>query len=53
MVDLWVNYDCDVDSEDVFERMIAFLTRVCLKEESYYRSIQLTLVLLLRVSTAT
>ncbi|KAJ9113728.1 hypothetical protein QFC20_001753 [Naganishia adeliensis] len=27
MVDLWVNYDCDVDSEDVFERMIAFLTR--------------------------
>jgi brefeldin A-resistance guanine nucleotide exchange factor 1 len=28
MVDLWVNYDCDVDSEDVFERMIAFLTRV-------------------------
>ena len=28
MVDLWVNYDCDVDSEDVFERMIAFLTQV-------------------------
>ncbi|KAJ9122553.1 hypothetical protein QFC22_001982 [Naganishia vaughanmartiniae] len=26
MVDLWINYDCDVDSEDVFERMIAFLT---------------------------
>jgi brefeldin A-resistance guanine nucleotide exchange factor 1 len=31
MVDLWVNYDCDVDSEDVFERMIAFLTQVSRK----------------------
>lgn len=30
MVDLWINYDCDVDSEDVFERMIAFLTTVSL-----------------------
>lgn len=27
MVDLWVNYDCDLDSEDMFERIIDFLTR--------------------------
>ncbi|KDQ13235.1 hypothetical protein BOTBODRAFT_633172 [Botryobasidium botryosum FD-172 SS1] len=27
MVDLWVNYDCDIKCEDVFERMIGFLTR--------------------------
>jgi len=28
MVDLWTNYDCDLNCEDVFERLIAFLTRV-------------------------
>lgn len=28
MVDLWVNFDCDPESEDVFERMIDFLTKV-------------------------
>lgn len=28
MVDLWANYDCDVNCEDVFERIIGFLTRV-------------------------
>lgn len=28
MVDLWVNYDCDPASENVFERMIDFLARV-------------------------
>ncbi|KAL7423835.1 GDP/GTP exchange factor for ARF [Cryptotrichosporon argae] len=27
MVDCWVNYDCSTDSEDIFERLIAFLTR--------------------------
>ncbi|KAG8901826.1 GDP/GTP exchange factor for ARF [Tulasnella sp. 403] len=27
MVDLWVNYDCDVNCEDLFERLIGFLTR--------------------------
>jgi brefeldin A-resistance guanine nucleotide exchange factor 1 len=29
MVDLWINFDCDPESEDVFERIIEFLTRVC------------------------
>jgi brefeldin A-resistance guanine nucleotide exchange factor 1 len=28
MVDCWVNFDCSTDSEDMFERLIAFLTRV-------------------------
>lgn len=28
MVDLWVNYDCDVNCEDLFERLLGFLTRV-------------------------
>lgn len=28
MVDLWANYDCDVNCEDVFERLIGFLTKV-------------------------
>lgn len=28
MVDCWVNFDCSTDSEDIFERLIAFLTRV-------------------------
>lgn len=34
MVDLWTNYDSDVNCEDVFERLIAFLTRVsCVKSK--------------------
>ena len=28
MVDLWVNFDCDPESEDVFERMVDFLAKV-------------------------
>lgn len=28
MVNLWVNFDCHVDCEDVFERLIRFLARV-------------------------
>lgn len=28
MVDCWVNFDCSTESEDMFERLIAFLTRV-------------------------
>lgn len=28
MVDCWVNFDCSTDSEDMFERLLAFLTRV-------------------------
>ena len=28
MVDCWINFDCSTESEDVFERLIAFLTRV-------------------------
>jgi brefeldin A-resistance guanine nucleotide exchange factor 1 len=27
MADCWVNYDCSADSEDIFERLIGFLTR--------------------------
>jgi brefeldin A-resistance guanine nucleotide exchange factor 1 len=27
MVDCWANFDCSTDSEDIFERMIGFLTR--------------------------
>ncbi|ORX34283.1 putative golgi-specific brefeldin a-resistance guanine nucleotide exchange factor 1 [Kockovaella imperatae] len=27
MVDCWINYDCSTDSEDIFERLIDFLTR--------------------------
>ena len=30
MVDVWLNYDCDSNCEDLFERMIVFLTKVCL-----------------------
>lgn len=29
MVDVWLNYDCDSNCEDLFERMITFLTKVC------------------------
>lgn len=28
MVDLWVNYDCDIEGEDLFERFVKFLSRV-------------------------
>lgn len=28
MVDYWVNYDCNVEGEDLFERLIKFLSRV-------------------------
>lgn len=28
MVDLWVNYDCNIEGEDMFERLIKFLCRV-------------------------
>lgn len=28
MVDCWVNFDCSTESEDMFERLMAFLTRV-------------------------
>ena len=28
MVDCWVNFDCSLESEDLFERLLAFLTRV-------------------------
>ncbi len=31
MVDVWLNYDCDSNCEDLFERMIAFLTKVCIR----------------------
>ncbi|KAF8754344.1 Sec7-like domain is implicated in guanine nucleotide exchange function [Rhizoctonia solani] len=27
MVDLWANYDCDVNCEDIFERLIGFLAK--------------------------
>ncbi|CAK5264859.1 unnamed protein product [Mycena citricolor] len=27
MVDLWVNYDCNLDSEGMFERLVSFLTK--------------------------
>lgn len=30
MVDLWANYDCDVNCEDLFERLISFMARVCI-----------------------
>jgi brefeldin A-resistance guanine nucleotide exchange factor 1 len=28
MVDLYINYDCDINCENVFERLIDFLTKV-------------------------
>lgn len=28
MVDMWVNYDCDLNCEDVFERLVGFLVKV-------------------------
>lgn len=30
MVDLWVNYDCNVDCVDLFEEVVKFLSKVCL-----------------------
>jgi brefeldin A-resistance guanine nucleotide exchange factor 1 len=35
MVDCWVNFDCSTESEDMFERLISFLTRA-----SYHFSCQ-------------
>ena len=32
LVDLWVNYDCDMDCEDLFEKTVGFLTRVIGRE---------------------
>jgi golgi-specific brefeldin A-resistance guanine nucleotide exchange factor 1 len=29
MVDLYVNYDCDLNCENMFERLVDFLTKVC------------------------
>jgi brefeldin A-resistance guanine nucleotide exchange factor 1 len=29
MVDLWANYDCDVNCEDIFEHLVRFLAKVC------------------------
>lgn len=31
LVDFWVNYDCNVDGEDLFERLVKFLSRVSLE----------------------
>lgn len=28
MVDLWVNYDCNIEGEDLYERLVKFLSRV-------------------------
>jgi golgi-specific brefeldin A-resistance guanine nucleotide exchange factor 1 len=33
MVDVWVNYDCDIDCEDLFERLVGFLAKVCFIED--------------------
>lgn len=30
LADLWANYDCDMEREDLFERTVEFLTRVSL-----------------------
>lgn len=29
MVDLWVNYDCNIDCVDLFEELVKFLSKVC------------------------
>jgi len=34
MVDCWVNFDCSTESEDMFERLIAFLIRVSITSSS-------------------
>ena len=31
MVDLWVNYDCNIDCVDLFEEVVKFLSKVCVK----------------------
>lgn len=28
MVELWVNYDCNIEGEDLFERLVRFMSRV-------------------------
>lgn len=30
MVDVWINYDCDIDCEDLFERFVSFLAKASL-----------------------
>lgn len=32
VIDLWVNYDCDLNCEDIFDKLITFLTLVSLLE---------------------
>ena len=29
MVDLYVNYDCDINCEDLFDKLVEFLCKVC------------------------
>jgi len=38
MADLWVNYDCNVEGEDLFERLIKFLSRVSQPIISLFRN---------------
>lgn len=38
MVDCWVNFDCSTESEDMFERLITFLTRVSRSGLYYYHT---------------
>lgn len=38
MVDLWTNYDSDLHCEDIFERLIGFLTRVRGRRVKFYAS---------------
>lgn len=42
MVDLWTNYDCDLNCEDIFERLIAFLTRVSAAVSVFHAFIMLS-----------
>jgi golgi-specific brefeldin A-resistance guanine nucleotide exchange factor 1 len=35
MVDLYANYDCDINCENLFQRLIDFLTKVCLTLVSF------------------
>lgn len=39
LVDLWLNYDCDMDCEDLFEKTVGFLTRVRHERHEQLRSI--------------
>ena len=43
--DLWVNYDCNVEGEDVLERLVKFLSRVRRAHTSTDRSRTLIIVL--------